>query len=124
MKHSLLISFLLLSYQISAQTIDDLSFGTNDTFEIMTWNLENFPKNNQSTIDYVSQILEALDVDFIALQEISNQTSFRELIDNLTNYNGYLQSTTYDGLAFIYKPEVVEINNIERIFEDSKYCSV
>ena len=108
-------------FALSAQTINDLSFGTNDTFEIMTWNLETFPKNGQNTIDYATQIIEALDVDFIAIQEINNETAFNQLANGLVNYNGYVESTYYDGLALLYKPNVVEVNNIYRIYETSTY---
>lgn len=87
----------------------------------MTWNLETFPKNNQQTIDYASQIIEALDVDFIAIQEITDIPAFNQLANSLSNYNGYVESTYYDGLAILYKPSVVEINNIYRIYSTSQY---
>lgn len=116
---------ILLSYSlINAQIIGDLSFGTDDTFEIMTWNLETFPKNGQQTLDDVSKIVEALDVDFIAIQEINNQIAFQQMATNLAEYNGYIESTYYDGLAFLYKPDVVEINNIYRIYTTSNYWNV
>ncbi|WP_339917508.1 endonuclease/exonuclease/phosphatase family protein [Yeosuana marina] len=124
MNRFVLISVLLLSFSASAQTINDLSFGTNDTFEIMTWNIQEFPKNNQATIYYVTQIIEALDIDFIAIQEISNQTAFNDLVDGLANYNGHFESTEYDGLAFLYKPDVITVNRVYRIFETSNYWNV
>lgn len=115
------LAFLIFCQIINGQTLNDLSFGTNDTFEIMTWNLETFPKNNQQTIDYVSQTIEALDVDFVAIQEITDITAFNQLANSLSNYNGYIESTNYDGLAILYKPSVVEINTIYRIYDTSQY---
>ena len=56
--------------QASGQTFDELEFGTDDTFEVVTWNIEWFPKDGQTTVGYVSQIIEALDVDLIAMQEL------------------------------------------------------
>ncbi|MCF8273306.1 MAG: endonuclease/exonuclease/phosphatase family protein [Flavobacteriaceae bacterium] len=124
MKLFINISILLFYSLINAQIIGDLSFGTDDTFEIMTWNLETFPKNEQQTLDDVSKIVEALDVDFIAIQEINNQIAFQQMATNLVGYNGYIESTYYDGLAFLYKPDVVEIKNIYRIYSTSTYWNV
>ena len=120
MKRSLIFTgFLLCGILIKAQTLDNLSFGSQNTFEIMTWNIETFPKNDQISIDYATQIIEALNVDFIAIQEVSDIAAFEQLASNLANYNGYIESTYYDGLAFLYKPEVITINNIYRIYSNS-----
>jgi len=122
MKRSLIFTgFLLCGILIKAQTLDNLSFGSQNTFEIMTWNIETFPKNGQISIDYATQIIEALNVDFIAIQEVSDIAAFEQLASNLANYNGYIESTYYDGLAFLYKPEVITINNIYRIYSTSVY---
>ena len=43
------------------------------------------------------------------------------MANNLANYNGYIESTYYDGLAFLYKPSVIQINNIYRIYDTSNY---
>jgi len=121
MKHIFKIAAFLFCFSLSAQTIDDLSFGTDDSFEIMTWNIKEFPKKGQDTFDYVSQIIQALDVDFIAIQEISDETVFNVMVNNLASYNGYIESTYYDGLAFLYKPSIIQINNIYRIYDTSNY---
>ena len=114
-------AFLLCGILIKAQTLDNLSFGSQNTFEIMTWNIETFPKNGQISIDYATQIIDALNVDFIAIQEVSEIAAFSQLVSNLTSYNGYIESTYYDGLAFLYKPDVITINNIYRIYSTSAY---
>ena len=122
MKRSLIFTgFLLCGILIKAQTLDNLSFGSQNTFEIMTWNIETFPKNGQISIDYATQIIEALNVDFIAIQEVSDIAAFEQLASNLNSYNGYMESTYYDGLAFLYKPDVITINNIYRIYSTSAY---
>ena len=51
MKRSLIFTgFLLCGILIKAQSLDNLSFGSQNTFEIMTWNIETFPKNGQISI--------------------------------------------------------------------------
>ncbi|MEZ7977475.1 MAG: hypothetical protein QMB89_02820, partial [Flavobacteriales bacterium] len=75
----ILLSVFFFSVFIGAeaQTLDDLSFGTPDALEIATWNIEWFPKNGQTTVDYVSEIIENLDLDVYAIQEIDDTTVFK-----------------------------------------------
>lgn len=119
----IILSMLLAGSSMTAQSIDDLSFGTDATFEVMTWNIEWFPKNGQITIDYVTQIIEALDIDLLAIQEIDNISSFNQMIDSLSAYEGYLESSWFAGLAYIYKKDVIQINDIYEIYTTSPYWS-
>ena len=122
MKHRMILTILLLScISLTAQRIEDLSFGTETTFDVMTWNIEHFPKNGLNTMQYVTDIIVALDVDIIALQEVDDTNYFIQLIDGLNSYDGYLESVTYDGLAYIYKPDKIQINDIYRIYSSSEY---
>ncbi len=124
MKHIMILIFQLIGcLSLTAQSIEDLSFGTETTLEIMTWNIEHFPKNGQTTVNYVIDIIEALDVDLIALQEVEDIHSFEQLIDGLSSYNGYLESVWFAGLAYIYKPDVIQINSIYEIYTSSEYWS-
>ena len=66
-----LIVFILMA-NLFSQDLEDLDFGTDSTFEILTWNIEWFPKNGQATVGYVTEIIEALDVDVLAIQEVDN----------------------------------------------------
>ncbi len=115
------VSSFFVCLFLNAQSFENISFGTQDTFEVMTWNLENFPKNSTTTINYVTQIIEALDIDLIAIQEINNEASFLQLVSNLPDYYGYLESTSYDGLALLYKSDATRINNIYRIYDTAAY---
>tara|TARA_B100001029_G_scaffold171764_1_gene168864 strand:+ start:2175 stop:3176 length:1002 start_codon:yes stop_codon:yes gene_type:complete len=103
------------------QDFDELEFGNDNHLDIITWNIEWFPKNNQITIDYVSQIIQALDVDIIAMQELDDTVLFNQMINSLNNYQSYYESSWFAGLAFIYKSEQIEINNIYEIYTTSEY---
>ena len=72
MKNILFIIFISIAF---FQDFDELYFGTNDALDIMTWNIEWFPKNGEITVDYVSQIIEVLDVDILALGDLLIQTN-------------------------------------------------
>mgnify|MGYP000431873428 CR=1 FL=1 len=115
------IFILFVGFSVSAQTIEDISFGTEDTFEVVTWNIEHFPKKNQTTIGYVHRILKAIDADVYAIQEVENINDFNQLVNGLSEYEGYLESTYFAGLAYIYKKELVQINSIYEIYTTSEY---
>ena len=122
-KIRIVIYLLLVGLSTSGQTIEDLAFGTDTTFEVMTWNIEWFPKNGQVTIDYVIDIIEALDVDLIAIQEVDDVAEFEQMMENLISYDGYLESAWFAGLAYIYKPAIIQINDIYEIYTTSPYWS-
>ena len=110
------ILFCLIGYISVAQTLDDLEFGTDTTFEVLTWNIEHFPKNGQATVNYVKQIIQNLDVDLCALQEIEDESIFNSMVSDLAGYNGYFASNSYAPLAYIYKSNTIVINDIYEIY--------
>jgi len=114
---------LILMANLCSQDLEDLDFGTDSTFEILTWNIEWFPKNGQATVGYVTEIIEALDVDVLAIQEVDNTNMFDQMIDGLDQYEGYYESSWFAGLAYIYKPDVIEINDLYEIYTTSPYWS-
>lgn len=115
-RKTILILCLLFSISLYSQDFDNLSFGTDSTFEVMTWNLEWFPKNDQITVDYVKQIIEALDVDVLAIQEIDNNPVFDQMLDSLDGWEGYSVVSDYLELAYIYNSNVVQVSAIYEIF--------
>jgi len=114
---------LLLNIFIFSQDLEDLSFGNDNSLDIATWNIEWFPKNGQTTVEYVIQILQQLDLDILAMQELDNKDMFDQMFNELTNYTGYYESAWFAGLAYIYKSDVVQINNIYEIYTTSPYWS-
>lgn len=112
--------FTFFSFNSFAQNIDDLTFGTDSTLDIMTWNIEHFPKNGQTTMDYVTQIIYALDPDVIAMQELDVPDDFDAFIAQLDGYEGYYQNNLYARLAYIYKSDL-QVNDIYQIFTASDY---
>ena len=109
---SILILTLFVNNTFAQKSID---FGTDTTFEIATWNLEHFPKNGQTTIDYVSLFVGEMSIDLFALQEIESQSSFNSLVADLEGYEGYWAYDQYAPLAILYKPDLVDLQNTYRI---------
>ena len=83
--------------------------GSAQSLDVITWNIENFPKNN-NTIQYVEDIIESGNVDIIALQEIEDQNDFGTLINNLDNWVGYRYSNSnYGELSYLINLDHIDI---------------
>ena len=80
--------------------------GTESTFDIVTWNIEQFPKDNL-TVSYLAELIDSMNVDIIAMQEIwgdGASVSFENLKTKLDGWDGSRKSS---GLAFLYKTELI-----------------
>jgi len=120
--------FLLLFFSCSQEDgadINPINFGSDDSLDIITWNIENFPKST-STIDYVSDLVQAFNgIDIIALQEISNQSAFNSLINSLDaniwfGYRG--ANDDYQSLAYLINTtDIVIIDLPYTILDDYQY---
>ena len=99
-------------------SFSSINIGTDSTFDIITWNIKNFPKQN-STVDYLIELIPILNVDIIALQEIESATDFQNLINSLNNYDGIVtNSASYNiNLALLYSTDL-EIDSTYEIFTD------
>ena len=121
-RHKLLsILIIFLSGQVYCQSLSNISFGTDSTFEVVTWNIEWFPKNGSITVDSVSKIIASLDVDLIGLQEIDDTTICRQMINNLPGYELFMDNSWFGGLAYVYKSSSISINSIYKIYDTSPF---
>ncbi|MAV59041.1 MAG: hypothetical protein CMG07_03710 [Candidatus Marinimicrobia bacterium] len=78
------------------------TLGSDQTLDIMTWNIENFPKTNMTSF-YLESIINSINIDLIALQEITDQNEFNNLVSNLDgNWLGFRsENTLYGELAYL-----------------------
>ena len=103
MKLRLLFFFIIFKTTLlTSQSLSDLTFGTTNNLDVVTWNLEWFAKSDQITIDSLVVAINALDIDIVAVQEISNVAEFQNLISQLSGYSGYT-SVSNLRLGYIYK---------------------
>jgi endonuclease/exonuclease/phosphatase family metal-dependent hydrolase len=117
MKKTLIAIILICSsLSVFAQNFSNLKFGTDSTFEVMTWNLEWFPKNGDITVNYVKEIIEALDIDVLAIQEVVDNAAFDQMLDSLDGWEGYSVVSNYQDLAYIYNSNVVNVSATYEIF--------
>ena len=118
--NKIIFIFLISSQILSAQTLNDLYFGTDTTFDIVSWNIEWFPKNN-NTASEVQEILAQLEADVYALQEIEDTTLLKQVVSNIPGYECYFKSSYYGGLAYVYNTNTIQINSKYEIFTSQPY---
>ncbi len=107
--------------QVKAQSYDRLRFGTDSTLEVVTWNIERFPKNGQLTISEVRAIIGSLDIDVWALQEISDTASLNQAISTLPDYKAEYGTGFNRGLAFVYNTKTIKKKDVNYLFSESSY---
>jgi endonuclease/exonuclease/phosphatase family metal-dependent hydrolase len=101
-----------------AQNFQGLEFGTDATLDIVTWNLEWFPKNGSTTVNHVKNMMLAMDADIYALQEIDNKNALQQLVNELPAYEAYyINYDDYQGLAYVYNTERLNLIDRYQIYE-------
>ncbi|NQV17372.1 MAG: endonuclease/exonuclease/phosphatase family protein [Armatimonadetes bacterium] len=126
----ILFSFtFLFADELPKIEYDKLSFGEENTLDVMTWNIQNFPKTEFS-IDYAAGVINAIDADIIGLQEIESDSAFVVLLKNLQKqnpedkWNGFRANTNEweMNLAYLYKSCMINMDSIYQIYpDDEKY---
>ncbi len=114
---------VFLSTLVQAQSLSNLSFGTDSTFEVVSWNIEWFPKNSQTSVNAVGEIIEALDIDVWALQEIDDSSKLRQAIANLNDYKLVYGGSDSRGLTYVYNSKTISKVKTYQLFSENKYSS-
>ena len=101
--------------------------GDSTRFEIGTWNIEWFPKEGNTTVSDVKTIIQNLDIDMFAVEEISNVSAFNRLLDSLPGWDGKLSGDTYSNGTYqktgiLYKTAFISLSNVHNIFTDDYYA--
>jgi len=118
-KKIIVAALILMSSSHLLAQFEDLEFGTDTTLEVVTWNIEHFPKRGQATVNYVRQIIEQMDADIIAIQELEDYDMFGQLIDSLDGWEGTYGYNQYISLAYIYKADLFEDLAIFEIYTNN-----
>ncbi len=103
---------------------DSLQVGTPETFEIATWNLENFAKAGSKTIAHAVKVIQAMDVDVVALQEIEDLSSFNTLVASLDGWSGFRGGgdSTWMQVAFVYRDSgPLQVDSVYEIMSSFEY---
>ncbi|KER09177.1 MAG: hypothetical protein HY22_13285 [[Candidatus Thermochlorobacteriaceae] bacterium GBChlB] len=110
----------------------------SETFEVCTWNIEwlgdpvNGPRtgnppvrvSNNLQIQNAATVIRRIDADLYALQEISSDAAFRQLVDSVRG-NGYTGFRTPTGqtqrLAFLWKTATVDSVSFRTIADSGNW---
>ncbi len=93
-----------------------LEFGTDSTLDIVTWNLKEFPLDN-NTITHLIHIIPQIQADIIAFQEIMDASAFYAMAQQISGYQALVYN--YSGgwkLAYLYKTSNITVNSEYTIF--------
>ncbi|TXK71202.1 endonuclease/exonuclease/phosphatase family protein [Mesonia sp. HuA40] len=123
-KHRLSFITLVLylcSQALFAQYVQPINYGSSQSFEVLTWNTEWFPKNGYKSINYLTEFVDELDADLIAFQEIDDIGAFNQVANNLIKYNAVTYSSDFAGLAFLYNANVIQVLDVYEIYTSNQY---
>ncbi len=95
----------------------DLSFGTDSTLDVVTWNIEHFPKNTAITDSMVRAVVYKMDADIVAVQEVDDSVAFRLMVEKMPDYKYHAGVNKYGALAYLYNVNTVEVNSVQAIYE-------
>lgn len=123
MQRILIACFLLVSSIANAQSIGNLNFGSDSTFEVASWNIEWFPKNGQTSVSAVGEIIGALDIDVWALQEIDDSSMLRQAVASLNDYKIVYGGSDSRGLTYVYNTKTIINVKTYKLFAENKYSS-
>lgn len=85
--------------------------GTPASLDILTFNVEGFPKNGYTSVTALSSLIKAMDPDVIALQEVASEADFNRMMNLLPGWTGKFYAINNDAwnLAYIFKNSETEI---------------
>lgn len=78
------------------------------TFDIVTWNIEQFPKTG-NTISMLAEMIPTLNADIIAVQEIGTLINFNNLVAALPGWSGVLSGGSLKT-GYLYKNSEVTVS--------------
>jgi endonuclease/exonuclease/phosphatase family metal-dependent hydrolase len=95
-----------------------ITFGTDQTLDIVTWNILTFPRAETDRVA-LANMVTGIGADVIAFQEIMDYQAFYNLAATIPYYNAYVYSasagTTY-RLAYLYDTRTVTVNSQYTIY--------
>lgn len=96
--------------------------GTSESLNIITFNVEGFPKEGYTSVAVVAALIKTIDPDVVALQEVASKADFNRLITLMPGWSGLFYPIDNDvwNLAYLFKTAEIEIfpSTARLLFED------
>jgi hypothetical protein len=111
--------------------------GTDSTLDLATWNMEFFPLRlpgdydcphplDETREEAAADLINLLDLDIVAVEEISDVTGFQQLLDLLPDFGGVLspevRGCNYQRPGLIYRTDQVAVHSSSLLFTDDNYA--
>jgi len=111
---------LTLALPLHAQLVDQR--GSDTTFDIACWNIEQFPKADQ-TVNVVSLMVRDMELDLIGCEEITDPTALQQVASNAGGYAA-ITGNDYYGLraGVIYNTHKVDVGDSYEIYQGDSYA--
>lgn len=104
---------------VTGKYAECLFIPADGSFDIVTWNIEHFPKEN-STVALTAEIIKSMNADIIAVQEIDNDAAFNQLVAALPGWTGKLNDIGQASQGFLYKnSEITSASGLTLLFNGS-----
>jgi len=121
--------FIFLQFtflNVSGQIIT--KFGNDTLIDVACWNIEwfgntsNGPSNEQLQYDNVKRILDETDIDVWGLCEVSSNTTYMDLIDDLGIYGEILASYSQtQKTALLWKKDLFNLLSWQMVLTETQY---
>jgi endonuclease/exonuclease/phosphatase family metal-dependent hydrolase len=99
--------------------------GTDSTLDIVTFNVETFPRNGYTSVIMLASLLNTIRADVYALQEVASVSGFDQLLKLMPGYTGlyYLENNDQWNLAYIFRNNEITVydDDTRLLFTDSQY---
>ena len=106
--------------EIISIDLSSLNVNRDEQVEIITWNIEQFPKRGDLSIQRAADIINGVNADIYALQEIRESAFFQDLLEKCPGYEGVLsEASQFIKPAVIYKSSVLDLIAEQDLFQNA-----
>ncbi len=96
---------------------NSITFGTEETFDLATWNLREFPYKGAQTLEHLARMIPQLKLEVIAMQEINSHADMLTLASMIPHYDTYIYDATSSyRLAYLYDTRSVTVHDAYTIY--------
>jgi endonuclease/exonuclease/phosphatase family metal-dependent hydrolase len=103
--------------------------GTSDAFDVLTWNLEGFPKRGTKTLEQAARVLAAIQPDVVAVQEVVDGHALFDLAASMPGWEAdvaafFDPSGAYNPpVGMLWNTATVEVHDRYLLFEDDDHLA-
>jgi endonuclease/exonuclease/phosphatase family metal-dependent hydrolase len=100
--------------------------GTPTSLDIVTFNVEGFPKAGYASVTTLAALIKTMDPDVVALQEVASEADFNRLVKLMNGWSGYFNPVNNDqwNLAYLFKLAETEVVSASEtlLFKDDSWA--